>query len=345
MANRRMLLAAVLVVVVVIVLAGVAVYYLTLPPGRGGPPLSTSTCTGTAVYNGTVWNDTQVPVQGAVVSLAATLPNTGTYANVTTGGNGTWSATVSGVCPYTARVYWQSAVDSPLLAEAVNVTASWTTQVHVSWENVTLTLMSEFPHTADAPVTVSVPLGFAFFVQANRTGSIPLGFLEQDASGNHGYHFTQDNSSSVYTGLAPYAVIRPAARAYRVEDMNGSSVVYAVPRLKALFGSVGITDPLDMTGAIAQVQARGEIPYVQVAPHGSDGRSYNVTNVTHMLVGETTGVLGVSLLTYVTVPANSTAELGIRVEITNTTNRTQCYVVDPEGPHIHTWYYGVGACP
>jgi len=342
LANRRLILGAVLVVVIIVVLAGGTAYYLTLPPARTS---GLNTCTGTKNYSGTVENDTGVPVTGAVVSLAATYPNVGTNVSVTTAANGSWRATVSDLCAYTAKVYWQSAVNSPLLAQQANLTASSTFAVHVSWENVTLALLSEFPHDATANVTVSIPPGFSFFVEANSTGSIPLGFLEQDAAGTPGTSFSMNSGSEVQTGALPYAVIRPAARAYRVEDLNGNSVVYAVPQLEATFGSTGITDPLTMAGAIAQVQARGGMPYYQVASHGGQTVHLNVTNATHLLTGQTTDVFGVWLQTYVSVPTNSTLELGLSVELVNSTNRNQCFVIDPEGPQIHTWYYGAGACP
>ncbi len=344
MANRRIVLTLVLVVAILVVLAGVAVYYLTLPPSGGGTPGTTSTCSGSKAYSGVVENTTGTNVQGAVVSLAATPPNTGTFANATTDANGAWSATVSGVCAYTAHVYWQSPVNSPLLAERVNVSATSTFDVNVSWENVTLTVLAEFPHSTSANVTVAVPDGFTFFVEANSTGSIPLGFLQTDPAGSPGYGFSSNGSFGV-TGTLPLAVIRPAARAYRVVDMNGNSVVYAVPRLQAGFGTMGITDPLTMTAAIAQVQARGGIPYVQVASHGSVSIPLNVTNQTHVLAGTTSGVFGSSLDTFVTLYTNTTAQLGLRATFVNSTNRIQCFVLDQEGVQIHTWSYGAGACP
>lgn len=340
-----MILSLVVIVAVLLIIAGAAAYYLTLPPAGSGKPGSTSTCTGAKTYSGLIQNTTGVAVQGAVVSLAATPPNTGTYANATTDASGSWSATVSSVCAYSARVYWQSPVNSPLLARQVNVSAASTFAVNVSWQNVTLTLLAEFPHSASANVTVSIPLGFIFFVEANSSGSIPLGFLQTDAAGSPGYGFYANDSSSSSTGSLPYAIIRPGARAYRVVDLNGNSVVYAVPLLQASYGSEGITDPLTMAAGIAQVQARGGNPYVQVAAHVSTSIPLNVTNETHVFAGETTGVFGLSLETFVTVYTNSTAQLGLRVDLINTTNRTQCYVIDQEGVQIHTWSYGPGTCP
>ncbi len=344
MASRRILVAAILVVVIIVVLAAVTAYYLTLPPSRTGP-VTTNTCTGTKAYSGVVQNDTAVPVAGAVVSLKATPPNLGTNATATTDANGAWSATVSSGCAYTAVVYWQSSVNSPILARQSNLSTPSTVSVHVSWQNVNLTLLEEFPHSANANVTVTTPLGFSFFVEANSTGSIPLGFLQTDAAGSPGYGFSQTNVSGVDTGSLPWAIIWPAARAYQVRDMNGNSVVYAVPVLSALFQGENITDALTMANAIAQVQARGGNPYHQVAAHGTATATYNVTNATHVFTAATVGVFGVSLETFVSVPTNSTLELGLSVQLLNTTNRVQCYVVDPEGPQVHTWYYGPGACP
>ncbi len=343
MADRRVILTLVLVVAILVIVAGVAAYYLTLPPS--GTPGTTSTCSGRKAYSGVVENTTGASVQGAVVSLAATPPNAGTYANATTDANGAWSATVSSVCAYTAHVYWQSPVNSPLLAERVNVSPTSTFDVNVSWENVTLTVLAEFPHTGTANVSVTIPAGFTFFVEANSTGSIPLGFLQTDAAGSPGYGFSSNDTGLNSTHGLPYAIIRPAARAYRVVDLNGNSVVYAVPLLDALLGSTGSTDPLNMTAAIAQVQARGGIPYVQVASHGSISLPLNVTNQTHVLAGITNGVFGVSLEAFVTLYTNSTAQLGLRATFTNTTNRVQCFVLDQEGVQIHTWSYGPGACP
>lgn len=345
LANRRMLLSLVVIVAVLLIIAGAAAYYLTLPPAGSGTPGSKSTCTGTKTYSGLVANTSGVPVQGAVVSLAATPPNSGTYANATSDSGGAWSATVSSVCAYTARVYWQSPVNSPLLAQQANISATSDFAVNVSWVNVTLTVLAEFPHSASANVTVAIPLGFTFFVEANSSGSIPLGFLQTDAAGSPGYGFLDNTSSSVNTGSVPYAIIRPAARAYRVVDLNGNSVVYAVPRLQSTLGSLDTTDPLTMAAAIAQVQARGGNPYYQVAAHGGTSIPLNVTNETHVFAGQTTGVFGLSLETYVTLYTNGTAQLGLRVDLINTTNRNQCYVIDQEGVQIHTWSYGPGACP
>ncbi len=343
MADRRVILTLVLVVAILVIVAGVAAYYLTLPPS--GTPGTTSTCSGSKAYSGVVENTTGASVQGAVVSLVATPPNAGTYANATTDANGAWSATVSSVCAYTAHVYWQSPVNSPLLAERVNLSPTSTFEVNVSWENVTLTVLAEFPHTATANVSVTIPAGFTFFVEANSTGSIPLGFLQTDAAGSPGYGFSANNTSDSMDGALPYAVIRPAARAYHVVDLNGNSVVYAVPLLESGFGGANILDPLNMTAAIAQVQARGGIPYVQVASHGSISLPLNVTNQTHVLAGVTNGVFGVSLEAFVTLHTNSTAQLDLRATFTNPTNRVQCFVLDQEGVQIHTWSYGPGACP
>lgn len=344
MANRQLVLGLVLATAVLVILAGVTVYDLTRPPEQGGTPPVTSTCAGSGVYSGTVVNETGVGVPGAVVFLAATPPNVGTNATVPTDANGSWSANVSAGCAYTATAYWQSVADGPLLAKAVNVTASSTLEARVSWMNVTLTLISEFPHDANASVQAMVPEGFGFFVQANATGDIPLGFLPKDASGHAGYNFSEDGGFSS-TGTQPFQVIRPAARAYRVQDVNGDSVVYAVPRLLASLGTVGASDPINMTAAIAQVQAQGGDPYLQLAPRGSMTLPFNITNATHLRVGVTAGIFGVALETYVTVRTNSTLQLGLRVQLVNTTNRTQCYIVTAEGASIHTWHYGVGACP
>ena len=291
-----------------------------------------------------VENETAVPIQGAVISLAATPPNVGTTANVTTDASGAWSATVAAVCAYTARVYWQSASDGPLLAETVNVSTPSSTTVHVAWQTVILTLSFEFPHSANASVSEFIPDGFSFFVEANHSGSIPLGFLPIDASGSPGYPFSMNGSLSE-TGGTPYETIRPAARAYRVQDLYGNSAVYAVPWLQASFGSASVADPLGMAAAVARVQARGSNPYVQVSPHGGTTIPFSVTNASHLWVGSTTGIFGVTLEDYVTVRTNSTLTLGLAVLLVNTTNATQCYVVDPEAAQIHSWYFGDGSCP
>ena len=344
MARRPFVLASVLAIAVVVVVAGAAVLHLTRPPAETGPPPVTSACTGSLVYAGTVENDTGAGVQGAVVSLAATPPNWGTNATVPTDANGSWSANVSAGCAYTAAVYWQSAADGPLLARAANVTVSSRLTVHVRWTNVTLTLLSEFPHDADASVKVTVPDGFRFFVQANVTGAIPLGFLPPDGSGHAGYAFSEA-AGFASTGTQPFQVVRPAARAYRVQDVNGDSVVYAVPRLSAWLGTVGATDPLNRTAAVTQAQAQGGNPYWQVAAHGAVTFPFNVTNATHFRVGATPGILGTTLEVYITVATNSTLQLGLQLQLVNPTNRTQCFVVMAEGVSIHTWAFGVGACP
>ncbi len=344
MANRRFILGVVLVLAIVLVVAGAAAYYVTRPPPGSGTPPVTSTCIGTKTYSGSVVNTTGAAVPGAVVSLAAIPPNAGTFANTTTDANGSWSASVSGVCGYNARVFWQSAVKSPLLAQRVNVTATSSIFVNVSWENVSVNLLYEFPHSASANVSNSIPDGFAFFVEANSSGSIPLGFLPQDAAGSPGTFFSE-NGTMTETGTLPWVLYRPAARAYKVVDVNGNSVVYAVPRLQALFSSMSATDPLTMTAAIARVQARGGNPYYQVAAHGGETVPLTITNATHLYTAQTDGVFEVSLLTFVTVRTNSTLQLGLSVTIANSTNRTQCYVIDAEGAQIHTWFYGSGTCP
>ena len=100
-----------------------------------------------------------------------------------------------------------------------------------------------------------------------------------------------------------------------------------------------------MTAAIAQVQARGGNPYVQVGGRSTTTLHFNVTNATHELVGTVGTFFGSSLQDYVTVRTNTTLYLGVDLTLTNTQNRNACFVVDAEGPVIHAWYYGLGNCP
>lgn len=339
MNRSRLILGVVLAVVIIVILAAVAVFYL-------GPlgPAGTGACSGTQAYSGTVTNDTGVGVAGVVVGLAATLPKIGTNATVTTAANGAWSATLSGVCAYTARYFWQSATDGPRLAVASTLAHSSTQTVHVSWMTADLTLLAEYPQDANATVDITIPQGLSFFVDANATGSIATGFLNHDDVGNPGYNFTTPSAMAM-NGTAPWAIVYRNATAYRVQDENGNSLVYAVPSAAGTWGRTSTVDALNRTAAIALTLAAGGIPYVQVAGRGSLTTPYNVTNATHELVGTVGTFFGSSLQDFVTVRTNTTLYLRADLTLTNTQNRNACFVVAREGPVIHAWYYSLGNCP
>ena len=343
MARSRTVLALVLAVVILVILAAATAYYVSLPPSGGA--ISGTACSGTKAYSGTVSNATGVGVPGVVVQLSVAAPNSGTPATATTGSGGTWSASLSGVCTYNARYFWQSATLGPRLASASALSASSSQTVHVAWQTVPVNLLNEYPNDASATVTVSMPDGLPLFVQANATGSIATGFLPTDAKGNPGYNitvsgFTRNNGSS------PYVIYFPTAVVYRVQDENGNSVVYATPgTLQSMLSSQSVVDPLNMTAAIADVQAAGRIPNVQVAGHGTLTVPFNVTNATHALLGTVGTFYGSALQDYVTIRTNSTLYLGVDLTLKNTSNRNACFVVDAEGSVIHAWYYAIGNCP
>ena len=343
MARPRFVLAVVLAVVIIIVLAGATAYYLSLPPAGSGTP--STACSGTKAYSGTVSNATGVGVVGIVVQLNVAAPNSGTNTTATTGASGAWSATLSGVCAYNVRYFWRSASSGPRLATATGLSAVSTQTVHVAWLEVNLPLLSEFSHDGNASVSVTLPQGLSFFVDANATGSIATGFLPQDSAGNPGYNFTLPTFQQA-NGTAPFALYYPNATVYRVQDENGNSLVYAAPNApQPLQTSSDITDPLNMTAAIADVLAAGGVPYVQVAGRSARMTPFNVTNATHALVGTVGTFYGSSLWDYVTVRTNSTLYLSVDLTLTNTANRNACFAVDPDGSAIHAWYYGLGNCP
>jgi len=332
----------VLAVVIVVILAAATAYYLS-QPGPGPGPTGTA-CSGTKAYSGTVSNDTGAGVASVVVKLAATPPNVGTNATVTTASNGAWSATLSGVCAYDARFYWQSASVGPRLASASGLGASSTQAVHVSWQTADLNLLNEFPHDSNASVSITIPDGLSFFVDANASGSIATGFLPTDEAGNAGYNFTVSGGVTA-NGTSPFVLLYHNATVYRVQDANGNFVVYATPSPTGTFGTASAVDPLNMTTAISNLQAQAIVPYVQVAGRSTSTTTVNVTNETHELLGDIGTFFGSSLQDFVTVRTNTTLFLRMDLTITNALNRSQCYVVDLEGPVAHAWFYGVGNCP
>ncbi len=342
MARSRTVLAIVLVVVILVVLAAATAYYLSLPPSGG---TSGTACSGTKAYSGTVSNATGVGVPGVVVRLTVAAPNAGTATTATTGSGGTWSAALSGVCAYDARYFWQSATLGPRLATTTGLAATSVQTVQVAWATAPLNLLYEFPDDANASVSVSLADGLPFFVQANATGSVPTGFLPTDAAGNPGYNFTVSGFTRM-NGTSPFAIYYPTAVVYRVQDENGNSVVYATPgTLQASLSGVSAVDPLNRTAAIAEVQAAGGIPYIQVAGRGTVTTPFNVTNATHALLGTVGTFYGSSLQDYVTVRTNSTLYLGVDLTLRNTSNRNACFVVDAPGSVVHAWYYALGTCP
>ncbi len=342
MAQSRSVLAVVLAVVIILILAGATAFFLSQPPAPAG---GGTACSGTKTYSGTVSNDTAVGVPGVVVQLNVAAPNSGTNTTATTGSGGTWSASLSGVCTYNVRYFWQSAGLGPRLATASGLSATSTQTVHVSWETADLNLLVEFPHDANTTVNVTVPQGLGFFVDANATGSIATGFLPTDEAGNAGYNFSVPAALAI-GGTAPFAVIYPNATVYHVEDENGNSVVYAMPNpAVTTLWSGNVTDPLNMTAAIANVLAAGGNPYVQVPGRSSSSSTVNVTNVTHELVGTVGTFFGSSLFDYVTVRTNSTLYLRTDLTLTDPGNQRACFVVDAEGSVVHAWFYGIGTCP
>ncbi len=343
MARTRTILAIVLVVVIIIILAGATAYYLSLPPAGKGTP--GTACSGTKAYSGTVTNETGVGVPGVVVQLNVAAPNSGTNTSATTGSSGTWSASLSGVCAYNARYFWQSAALGPRLASTTGLTASSSKTVNISWQTANLNLLLEYPHDANATVNVTLPLGLSFFVDANVTGSLATGFLPQDAQGNPGYNFTVTTAESTW-GTAPFAVVYPNATVYHVEDENGNSVVYATPSaLVTTLGTLNAVDPLNRTAAIADVQAAGGNPYVQVPGRSSTTSTVNITNATHELLGSVGTFYGSSLQDYVTVRTNSTLYLRVVTTLVDPANQRACFVVDTESATVHAWFYGIGTCP
>lgn len=342
MANRQLVLGLVLATAVLVVLAGATAYYLTRPSGEPVPV--GAACAGNETYSGSVHNDTQAPVPEVVVALSPAPPNAGLRANVTTDASGAWSARVSGGCAYDAGLYWQSAADGPLLAEASNLTATSALTVHVAWQPATLTFLAEYPHDANATVTVTVPAGFSIFVDANASGNLSLGFLPTDGSGHPGYNFTVEAMTAAHT--SPFALEYTGAHVYRIQDAGGDVVVYATPTPGGAFGTVSATDPLTMTQAIDLLLAQNTYPYVQVA-RGIVEQSYwhNVTDATHAPLGTAASAFGATLWAYFTVPANRTLFLRLEVTLTNPSNRDQCFVLDMGLVEAHVWHYGVGACP
>lgn len=343
MARPRYVLAVVLAVVIIVILAAATAYYLSRPPAGGGP--SGTACSGTKTYSGTVSNDTAIGVAGVVVALNVAAPNSGTGLTVTTGSGGVWSAALSGVCAYNVRYFWQSATLGPRLASATNLSAASTQTVHVAWQTVNLNLLYEYPNDANATVNITLPQGLSFFVDANATGSIATGFLPRDAAGNPGYNFTV-TAAMAAGGTAPFAVIYPNATVYRVVDENGNSVVYATPNPAVTTLWTGtVVDPLNMTAAIAEVQAAGGTPYVQLTGRSTATSTVNITNATHEPLGTVGAFFGSSLQDFVTVRTNTTLYLRVDLSLTNTANQRACFVVDTQGAVVHAWTYGLGNCP
>lgn len=344
MAKPRFVLILVLVVVIIVILAALAAYYLS----QAGSGPAAQACSGVRTYSGTVTDTAGAGLGGVVVALTPTSPGVGSSAAVTSSASGAWSASVSGVCPYTATLYWQSASAGPRLATAATIPATYDAQVNVTRATVTLQFLAEFPNSAGVNASLFLPANnLTFSVDAVTSGTIPLGFLPLDSGGERGYNFTYPQETN-RTNATPFALVDTGALAYRVGDENGHWVVYAVPGSAPALTVTTATDGLNMTAAIALAQAAGANPYVTVGAHATSTPGASIaSNATHVALGTAGTAFGIPLPGFLSVVTQGSPQTypTSQVTLTNAGGGNVCYVVYTDVLNLHAWFYATGRCP
>ncbi len=345
MLRRNLLAALVLLIAAIVITGAVAVYYVTRPPAGGNPPVQSTACSGPQTYAGTVTDTNGTGLGGVVLMLAAIPPNQGVNATAVSGPTGAWAAAVSGTCPYAATLFWQSAASGPRLGSVTPLTHTSSVRVNVSRAPVTLQWMKEYPNSPGTNASVFLPArNLTFSVEAQWSGSIPLGFLELDWAMHPAMNFTYPgfyNASST----SPFAVADAGAVAYRVVDANGNWVIYAAPGSVSALSTVNVTENITMTQAIFVSTTS---PYATVPAHQTLSWQFAVQSQGGLdPLGIATVAFGTTLLGYSTIYTQNWPNTypTATMALTNPGGGSVCYVVYGQLLNVHAWYYGAGKCP
>ena len=315
---------------------------LALALGRVLPVIVPSgSCTGQRVFSGIVFDAGNVPLAGVDVVLTPTPPHVGSSAVVRTSAGGTWSALVSGGCPYDAAFYWESAAEGPLVATRTAISDPLNLMVPVSSQVWDLTLFAEHPDVPNVTVMADLGAGAVFQVPAVVSGNLSLGFLPLVAPGERGADFALAGAFNLTTS-SPTAVLFLGALVYRVQDTAGNWVVYALP---GYGGSqlTGIQDNLTLAQGTSLAAADGQDPYFEVCALCRGGFTMNFTNASGIAVQPNPDVFGVSLNVSLVVPPGATVR--VTTVFTSGGDAAAWFVVYRQGADIHAWYCGAGASP
>ncbi|MEM0272853.1 MAG: hypothetical protein QW514_09970 [Thermoprotei archaeon] len=219
--------------------------------------------------------------------------------------------------------------------QSTNNVPVWVNGEHVN-------LLYEFPNTPNATIGVEMSTSLMFSANAQVNGGIQTGFLGVNYAGYIGTTLTLGSGWS-FSASKPYVLYYEAGMAYKVEDINGNSVIYVQSFTTSNPQSNYTSDYLTMSQAISRDEAQGIYPYEQIIPTGTFTfyKTFNGTITLDSQVSVT--AFDVTLSTEVSVAQGS--QLTISYSITNNSPYYQCHVIYSEGPEVHVWYYGQGQCP
>ncbi len=320
---------------------GIAIgrYLPILPPASSGSP-SPSGCLGQVVLRGNVTDQAGLPLAGVVVSLSSRSGG-GLEAVATTTATGEWQALVSARCPYAASYYWQSAQDGPLLATVTNVSGSSDYRAPVADQPIDLLLFAENSNALNVTISAELPAGVVFGVPAVVSGNISTGFLPAVGGGTRGWNFTLPGPVNL-TARSPLGLVYQAAMAYRVQDEAGDWVVYVTPGYggsSLSFLQENMTP--DQAAGLAYLQGRS--PFYEVTGSSTGQLLATFTGASAGSFESTSGILGVPIASYLTVPAGRSAK--VAASFVNSGPGNAWFIVYQGGADFYTWYCGAGPSP
>ncbi len=337
MAIRRCLVSVFVAAVFVSLVAPVAAF-----PARAAPQYYR--CSGNVTYTGTVFDEGGNRLWGVVVYLYTTYPYSGPTGTATTNSNGAWSITIgAGDCPYNAKFYWRSKSNGPLMLVATSIPQPSSYTVPVWQQLVALDMIHEFPNDPTVEIAFTISTTVTVSVAASISGNVQTGFLGVNAAGKVGTDSTFALSFTSDHYAPPYHIFYPTATVFKVQDVSGNTLVYALGYSDVWGQTAADSEYLSMYGAIDRDHAAGSYPYVQVAPNGHDTttRSLSQTTTLDQELGVT--VFGVTLTLDTSVSAGTTQSVSIT--LWNSSSSNACFAIYNQGMVVHAWLYGYVTCP
>ncbi len=297
-----------------------------------------SACTGQRSINGNLVDREMLPLFGVIVVLQPEPPGNGVSATVTSSDTGSWTALVSGGCPYDAAFYWQSADRGPLLAIARDVPSGLDIQLSVASHPEDLVLFAEHPDATNVTITANVTAGVVFSVPAVRFGNVSLGFLPAIGPGEWGANFTLPQDVNFSTN-APEAIEVAGAEVYWVQDAAGDWAVYALPAT----GTWNVTDiPENLTvgQGMGLDYLQGLYPYLSICSHCGTTQPMILGNGAEIWSGTTTPAFNASLQSFISRPAGTS--VNAKFSLVNSGPSNNYYVIYQGGADLHVWFCGSG---
>ncbi|PSO07504.1 hypothetical protein B9Q04_10550 [Candidatus Marsarchaeota G2 archaeon BE_D] len=298
-------------------------------------------CSGQLTYSGVVYNEEGQGLGGVWVHLVAIYPYTGSGGYAETDSTGHWSLTTT-ACPYNAYYYWQSYTNGPEIAVVNDVGQTSTVTVPVWEQPENIYLLYEFPDSTNVTVSVDLTANLEVSVNAQISGSISDGFLGTAADGSVGTTEVLEAGFQEY-GSIPYATYIQKGNSFKVEDVNGNTIIYVQGYTTSQPSSENVKDYLSMAQGISEAQAKGQNPYITIAGDHTQTYQGTLSNTVVMDSQVSVSAFGVTLTTEMGVQSGTT--LTVSFTIQNNSPYDQCYVVYYEGLEVHVWYYGQGVCP